>query len=164
MSNVRPPHGPARSTIARFVTLKHARMKVPVALALALCLVACGKPVPPEKASYVGLWRAPQMTLLITQDGSVKYERIEGGVTKSVSGPLKGFNGNNFDVGLGPFSTTFVVASPPHQDGEVTKMTVDGVELTKVAEQAASTSVRLVPPAGLTLPSNGQSQAGFAHL
>lgn len=71
------------------------------------------------------------MSLLITQDGSVKYERIEGGVTKSVSGPLKGFNGDNFDVGLGPLSTTFVVAAPPHQDGESVKMTVDGIELTK---------------------------------
>jgi hypothetical protein len=116
-------------------------MRVFLAVTLALCLVACGKPVPPEKASYVGLWRAPQMVLLITQDGSVKYERIEAGVTKSVSGPLKGFNGNNFEVGLGPFSTTFVVASPPHLDGEVTKMTVDGVELTKATQQPASTSV-----------------------
>jgi len=71
------------------------------------------------------------MSLLITQDGSVKYERLESGVSKSVSGPLQGFNGNNFDVGFGPLSTTFVVASPPHQDGESTKMTVDGVELIK---------------------------------
>ena len=117
-------------------------MRVLFVLALTLFLVGCGQPVPPEKASYVGLWQAPQMVLLITQDGSVKYERIEAGVTKSVSGPLKGFSGNNFDVGLGPFSTTFVVAVPPHQDGEVTKMTVDGVELTKATERPASTSVR----------------------
>jgi hypothetical protein len=102
-----------------------------IALAVALYLTACGKPVPPEKSAYVGQWKAPQMSLLITQDGSVKYERLEGGVSKSISGPLQGFRGNNFDVGFGPISTTFVVASPPRQDGESTKMTVDGVELIK---------------------------------
>jgi hypothetical protein len=102
-----------------------------IALAVALYLTACGKPVPPEKSAYVGQWKAPQMSLLITQDGSVKYERLGGGVSKSISGPLQGFSGNNFDVGFGPISTTFVVASPPRQDGESTKMTVDGVELIK---------------------------------
>ena len=40
---------------------------------LALILCGCGKPVPAEKADYVGEWRAPEMYLLITSDGSVKY-------------------------------------------------------------------------------------------
>jgi hypothetical protein len=102
-----------------------------IALALAACLAACGKPVPPDKAAYVGLWESPQMSLLITQDGSVKYRRLEGGVSKSVSGPLQGFKGNNFDVGVGSISTTFVVTAPPRQEGKALKMTVDGVELTK---------------------------------
>lgn len=71
------------------------------------------------------------MSLLITPDGSVKYEQLEGGATKSVSAPLKDFDGDNFSAGVGPMKTTFVVASPPHTAGEQTKMTVDGVELTK---------------------------------
>lgn len=106
-------------------------MRLLAALSMAALLTACGKPLPPEKASYAGLWKAPQMSLLITQDGSVKYERLEGGATTSVSAPLKGFDGDNFSAGLGPMTTTFVVAAPPHQAGEQTKMAVDGIELTK---------------------------------
>jgi len=98
---------------------------------LAALLGACAKPVPPEKVAYVGEWHAPAMALLITQDGSVVYKRLEGGVSKSVQGPLKQFEGNNFVVGIGPISTTFVVSVAPHQAGAEWKMTVDGVELTK---------------------------------
>ncbi len=106
-------------------------MRLLAALSIATLLTACGKPLPPEKASYAGLWKASQMSLLITQDGSVKYERIEGSGTKSLSAPLKGFDGDNFSAGVGPMTTTFFVAVPPHPVGEQTKMTVDGVELTK---------------------------------
>jgi hypothetical protein len=98
---------------------------------LLLILVACAKPVPPEKATYVGYWENRAMSLLITQDGSVVYKRIKGGVTTSISAPLQGFHGNDFDVGLGSMKTTFVVTAPPHQVDGKWKMTVDGVELTK---------------------------------
>ena len=97
-----------------------------------LALTGCGQPVPPEKSAYVGEWQAPDMQLLITQDGSVKYERLKGDVTTSVSGPLQKFEGNNFSVGISFMSTTFVVSKPPYQDGNAWKMVVDDVELTKV--------------------------------
>jgi hypothetical protein len=71
------------------------------------------------------------MYLLITQDGSIRYKRLKGGASKSIEGPLKGFNGNDFDVGIGPLATTFVVSQPPYQDGDQRKMVVDGVELVK---------------------------------
>ena len=97
-------------------------------------LVACGKPVPPEKSAYVGEWQEKTMYLLITQDGSVQYKRLKGGATISVNGPLKGFNGNNFEVGIGPMTTTFIVSKPPYQDGDNWKMVVDEVELTKMPD------------------------------
>jgi hypothetical protein len=100
-------------------------------LAITVILSACGKPLPTEKIAYAGEWKGPQMSLLITQDGSVKYERLDAGASKSISGPLQGFEGHNFSVGIGPMSTTFVVAAPPHAMGDEVKMTVDGVELTK---------------------------------
>ncbi len=108
-------------------------MSVRIAIALlAFCLAACGKPVPPEKSAYVGLWEQEgRMYLLITQDGSVKYERIEGNATRTIEGPLKGFIGNDFEVGIGPASTKFVVDKPPHEAGGKWKMVVDGVELTR---------------------------------
>ena len=98
----------------------------------ALALTACGKAVPSDKSAYVGEWRAQKMALLITQDGRVAYKRFEGAVTKSVDGPLQGFEGNNFKVGVAFLSTTFEVSKPPFQEGGKWKMVVDGVELTKV--------------------------------
>ncbi|MCK7595298.1 hypothetical protein [Pseudomarimonas salicorniae] len=99
-----------------------------------ILLTGCGIEVPPEKAAYIGEWQATTMYLLITRDGSVRYKRIEGGVTTSVEGPLKAFDGDNFEVGVGPMSTTFIVNRPPYLDGETWKMQVDGVPLTKTAE------------------------------
>lgn len=101
------------------------------ALLLGVCLLACGKPVPPEKSAYVGEWEEKSMYLLILQDGTVSYKRLKGGGSTSVNGPLKGFTGDNFEVGIGPLSTTFVVNKPPYKDGANWKMVVDGVELTK---------------------------------
>ncbi|MEY4561002.1 MAG: hypothetical protein RLZZ618_279 [Pseudomonadota bacterium] len=105
-----------------------------VTLALVGALVGCGKPVPPEKSAYVGEWQDKTMYLLITQDGSVRYKRLSGGASTSVEGPLKGFEGNNFAVGIGPMATTFVVSKPPYLDGQQWKMVVDEVELVRTAE------------------------------
>ena len=71
------------------------------------------------------------MYLLITQDGSVKYQRIKGGVTKSVTGPIRAFEGDNFTVGLPMIATTFVVSEPPRLVDNQWRMTVDGVALVK---------------------------------
>ena len=105
--------------------------KLTVLLVLVLSLLGCGKPVPAEKSAYVGAWQGNSMDLAITQDGSVRYKRINGSATTKVEGPLKGFVGDNFEVGVGPMSTTFVVSKPPHEEGGSWKMVVDGTELTR---------------------------------
>jgi len=73
------------------------------------------------------------MYLHISQDGRVKYKRIRGSQTTSVDGPLKDFDGDNFEVGVWKMSTTFVVSNPPYQEAGRWKMVVDGVELTKTS-------------------------------
>jgi hypothetical protein len=102
-----------------------------ILLVAALALSACGQPVPQERSAYVGEWRSQTMTLLITQDGSVRYKRVEGGTTKSIDGPLRRFDGDNFVVGIPLVSTTFEVSKPPYQEAGRWKMVVDGVELTR---------------------------------
>lgn len=102
-----------------------------LALLLVATLAACGKPLPADKAAYAGQWSGPKMEMLITQDGRVEYSRQNGNGSASVKAPIKDFEGNKLIVGVGPMATTFVIAAPPHQDGEAWKMTVDGVELTK---------------------------------
>jgi hypothetical protein len=94
-------------------------------------LVACTKPIPPEKSSYVGDWQSPTMSLLIKQEGSVVYKRVRDNNTTTIEAPIKNFIGNDVEVGLASITTTFVVSSAPHQDDGVWKMTVDGVTLTK---------------------------------
>jgi hypothetical protein len=100
--------------------------------ACGLLLAACAKPLPPDKLAYAGQWRSTTMNLMITESGNVNYRRVDGHTSTSVNGPLQAFQGSNFVVGVGPVKTTFVVALPPHEDGGLWKMTVDGVELIKV--------------------------------
>ena len=108
-----------------------------IASLLATLLVACAKPLPPDKANYTGEWKGGPISLLITADGRVKYARKEGGMSKSIDAPIKEFKGDNFVVGVGFMSTEFVVTAPPHDAGGAWKMTVDGVELTRVSANDA---------------------------
>ncbi len=94
-----------------------------------LTFTACTRlPVPEDKKDYVGTWKSNEVTLTLTQDGGVNYERI-GPVNKTFKGPLKAFKGNDFVAGIWFLTTTFKVDSPPHLDGNLWKMTVDGIEL-----------------------------------
>ena len=102
-----------------------------VAAFLAALLIGCAQPLPTDKSAYAGEWHAKDMWLRITSDGRVEYKRRTGGGNTSISAPIQRFEGDNFVVGVGPFNTTFVVAKPPHLDGGVWKMTVDGVELVR---------------------------------
>ncbi|HEY2629753.1 MAG TPA: hypothetical protein VGI57_11530 [Usitatibacter sp.] len=109
-------------------------MKLP-RLALAAFLLAllagCGQPLPVDKQQYAGEWHGKDMLLLITSDGNVRYKRRKDTGSTSISGPLQRFDGASFWVGVGLLSTKFEVSAPPHQDGNVWKMTVDGVELVR---------------------------------
>lgn len=105
--------------------------RILVVLLASSILTGCGKPVPPEKASYVGEWRSPTMDLHITQDGSVAYERVKGGVTTKIHGPIQRFDGNDFAVGIAFVSTTFEVSEPPFQQDGQWMMVVDGEDLVK---------------------------------
>jgi hypothetical protein len=114
-------------------------MNRPILLTIALItlvLSACSEadiytPLPADKASYAGEWAAPGISLLIEPGGRVKYERKEGGMSKSLDAPLKEFNGDNFIVGVAFVATEFVVSAPPHEAGGQWKMMVDGIELTR---------------------------------
>lgn len=123
----------AQRPTAAFIAASWRLLTRSAAAAVVAGLLACGKPVPSERAAYVGEWQDKTMYLLITQDGSVRYKRLKDGGTVSVEGPLKGFNGNDFEVGVGPMSTTFHVSKPPYQDGDAWKMVVDEVELVKTS-------------------------------
>jgi len=102
----------------------------PLLLLLLLALTACGEPVPVYKSAYIGEWQAPEMYLLITPAGQVTCKQYKNSGTVSVKGPLRTFQGDDFTVGYGFFTTTFTVAIPPYLNEDATwRMVVNGVEL-----------------------------------
>ena len=108
------------------------RARLAALLLLLALLGACGEPIPGDKMSYAGDWRSRDMRLLITPQGHCEYKRRrEGGGSTSISAPIQRFEGDNFVVGVGLFSTTFVVSQPPRLVNGQWKMTVDGVELVR---------------------------------
>lgn len=96
-----------------------------------LLLSACSKPLPKEKWDYVGEWRSPQMALLILSDGTVAYKRLKNGGSVSIHAPLRAFDGDDFEVGAWPFTTTFDVTEAPHVVDGHWQMVVDGERLTR---------------------------------
>jgi hypothetical protein len=109
------------------------------AIVLVALVAACAEPVPSAKAAYVGDWQAPDMWLSITADGHVSYARRRGSARTNINAPIQAFEGDDFIVGVGWMHTRFVVSRPPHLEGGVWKMTVDGVELTRGALAADRT-------------------------
>jgi hypothetical protein len=108
-----------------------------MALALSLLLAASsagcqGKPLPADKAAYAGHWRGGGIDLVIGADGGVSYDRVKGASHVEIDGPIMGFDGDDFVVGVMVVKTTFDVTAPPHEEGGAWKMTVDGAELTRV--------------------------------
>jgi hypothetical protein len=105
----------------------HRRAVMFTACLLAGALVAAPSfadpvPVPADKAAYVGDWRGRDMRIHLKQDGHVDYARKQPGKNLNL----------NVDVGFSLVRSTFVVSKPPHREGGKWKMTVDGVELTRV--------------------------------
>ena len=106
--------------------------RVPLLALLSMLVGGCGIAVPTDKQDYVGAWQGPGMILVITPGGRVEYQRVNGGVTKSLSVPLKSFECDDFVVGALGITTTFRVQRPPYRDGQDWKMVVDSVELVRV--------------------------------
>lgn len=101
---------------------------------ISFTLLACSKPLPSDKTQYAGDWQSDNMSLLIQANGRVDYSRHKDGVSTSINGPIKEFNGNDFSVGIGPITTTFIVSEPPFETNGHWQMVVDGVRLTKAQQ------------------------------
>ncbi len=97
-----------------------------------MLLWGCGIPVPPDKRDFIGTWRGGGMTLVITAEGRVEYERARGTVKKTLSAPLRAFVGDDLVVGIPGLTTTFIAERRPFRDGEDWKMRIDGVGLVRV--------------------------------
>jgi hypothetical protein len=106
-----------------------ARLALLLLLAL---LAACAEPVPEPYSDYVGHWRGEGMRLVIRADGHADYDRVQGRTHVSVEGNAHSFSPRGFRIGFGPLSADFTVQRGPKVEDGRWRMTVDGVELTRV--------------------------------
>ena len=109
-------------------------MKKLFSLVFLLLLAGCSKPLPDDKLVYAGEWKSKEMYLLILEDGTVSYQRLQRGGKTSISGPLQEFIGDDFIVGLSFFTTKFNVSQPPTLSNGEWTIIVDGVKLKKTEE------------------------------
>ena len=101
---------------------------------LMVLIAGCNSiPIPEEKKTYIGTWEGVGFYLTITDDGAVNYRRVKGKSTKTITGPVTDFKGDDFVVGLLFITTRFEVQHPPYKEGDDWFMVVDGVELKKIA-------------------------------
>ena len=101
-------------------------------LSLLALLAACAQPVPEAYADYVGHWRGDGVRLVIRADGHADYDRVQGRTHVSIEGNAHRFSDQGFRIGVGPLSADFKVQQRPEVEDGRWRMTVDGVELTRV--------------------------------
>lgn len=108
--------------------------KLFVILLSLFALAGCSDPLPQNKLSYVGEWQSEDMYLLILSDGTISYKRTHKGGTTTINAPIKEFIDDDFVVGFGFLTTTFVVSQPPYLSDGQWVMEADGVTLIKTDE------------------------------
>jgi hypothetical protein len=80
------------------------------------------------------------MRVTIRANGTLDYERRAKLGTVGVTGSRFAFGTDEIVVGVWPFTTAFRIDAAPHRDGQVLKLTLDGIELTRVDDLAQSVS------------------------
>ena len=78
------------------------------------CAGLQGKPVPADRRDLVGTWTNTGITLVLTGDGGVHYEKIGGSGHVTIDGPVTEWTPDGFVVGVFGVGTTFHVEDPPH--------------------------------------------------
>jgi hypothetical protein len=101
-------------------------------LSLLALLAACAEPVPEAYADYVGHWRGDGVRLVIRADGHADYDRVQGRTHVAIEGNAHSFSKRGFRIGVGPLSADFKVQQAPEVEDGRWRMTVDGVELTRI--------------------------------
>jgi hypothetical protein len=116
-------------------------LAIAVIIGVILLAASGGGGIPSDKQAYVGDWSGSDATLSIKPDGKVSWERRKGsGSSKVENLPIQRFIGDDFEVGVGPFTTRFAVQSPPKLTAGRWTMTVEGVQLTRAGTSSGMPS------------------------
>lgn len=99
-----------------------------MALALSvLVLSGCSDPapLPADKANYAGHWEGDGVRIEITEAARVTYDRRKGAGNEHIEGPIAGWQGDSFVVGVMTQKTTFEVDQPPVKESGTWTMVVN---------------------------------------
>lgn len=110
--------------------------KLLVCYILSMLLIACAKPLPADKKPFAGTWISADSSvhITITLDGYVDYHNDLPGQVSMLSAPIKSFNTEGFDTGIGPLSTAFKVNQTPRKDRQGNwYMIINGYTLAKIS-------------------------------
>ena len=80
------------------------------------------------KTDYVGTWTSKHDTLTIGPNGHADWSHVEPGSSEDMHGSLS-FDGSDLVIDILVTKKHMHIDRPPHLDGTVWKMTLDGVEL-----------------------------------
>ena len=116
-------------------------LAIAVILGVILLAASGGGGIPSDKQAYVGDWSGSDATLSIKPDGKVFWERRTGSSSSKIENvPIRRFIGDDFEVGVGPFTTRFAVQSPPKLTAGRWTMTVEGIQLTRAGSSSGMLS------------------------
>ena len=103
------------------------RMRGLALLPLLTVVVACGAPapLPADKTDYAGTWEGDGVRLQVSLDAQVSYDRKKGAGNEHTEGPIAGWVGDSFVVGVMTQKTTFTVNTPPHEEAGTWTMVVN---------------------------------------
>jgi hypothetical protein len=107
-------------------------LRLPALALFALMALGCTQPVPVDHTDYIGHWRGEGVLLVIAANGHADYSRVRGNNRTQIEGPAHSFSTEGFKIGIGPLSASFDVQNPPKETEDGWRMTVDGVELTRM--------------------------------
>jgi uncharacterized membrane protein YhaH (DUF805 family) len=80
---------------------------------------------------FIGSWRGRNMSLRVDRYGESGFSHREGDEAITADGPLEVLDGSHISIGSGSHVQVLSVTEPPHEEGDTTRMTLEGVELVK---------------------------------
>jgi hypothetical protein len=80
---------------------------------------------------FFGTWEGQKMSLRVDNFGNGDLSRSDGKPPVRAFGPLRFPGGNRISIGFGLDPVVLNVTVPPHMEGGVETMTLDGVELVR---------------------------------
>jgi uncharacterized membrane protein YhaH (DUF805 family) len=80
-------------------------------------------------SDFVGLWQNEHMGLRVDTVGNALFYHLDGNISVRATGPLRILDDSHISIGTGANAVVLNVTEPPHMEGQVLKMTLDGVEL-----------------------------------